>query len=79
MRLLQRKQLPPALNACAAEDATIHLARENAVGKGRVKRTALIQRLKLFRGEVNLQRVQVVMQLLKLAGTQDGRGDTRQR
>lgn len=51
----QSKQLPPALDDRAAENATIHLAGEDAIGKGGIKGTALVQRPDLFRGEADVQ------------------------
>ncbi|MBW4581268.1 MAG: hypothetical protein KME42_16995 [Tildeniella nuda ZEHNDER 1965/U140] len=45
------QQLPLALNGCAAASATVHPTRD-AVRKGGVKRTALVQYLELFRDAV---------------------------
>lgn len=60
--------LTPALHIGTAEDATVHLRREDEVWISRVERTALVQRLELFGGEADVQRAEVVVELLKLAG-----------
>src|SRR5680860_287175 len=70
----RRTRLPPPLDVCAPENASIDFGREYRVRKNRFERAGLVQLPKLFGVKAQVERGYVVVQLLQVAGPHDRGG-----